>query len=344
MRVGLVLGAGGVVGASWMMGALEALESETGWDPATADSIIGTSAGSVIGSLIAAGISAEHMTAYTAGGKLDELADTEERGDLLALRQDVSRYRPHIGFPPIGPGSWRMALNTVRHPLRHAPAAMLSAWLPRGFISTRPIAQLVDAFIPGDWPDHPDFRAVAADYGTGKRVAFDGGEARPARVCDAVAASCAIPGFYHPVSIDGRRYVDGGICSLSNLDLLCDAELDLVVCLNPTSSLAQVASRSPAERFGAALRSASGKRVGHEARKLRATGTEVLLVQPSAADIAVMGVNYMARGRRLAVTEQARKSTALHLRELRGGDTVMPGRRRRRKAPRGAPAPVRRAA
>lgn len=114
--------------------------------------------------------------------------------------------------------------------------------------------------------------------------------------------------------------------------------------LNPTSSPAQIVSRSPAERFGAAMRSASGKRVDHEAHKLRATGTEVLLMQPSAADIAVMGVNFMARGRRLAVTEQARNSTALHLREQRGGETLMPGRQRRRRAPRTAAAQVHRAA
>lgn len=191
--MGLVLGAGGVVGASWMMGALEALQSETGWNPSTAATIVGTTAGSVVGSLIAAGIAPEYMAAYTAGGTLDAVADTEERGHLLAAHRDATSYRPHISFPPIGPGSWRMALNTVRHPLSHGPAAMLSAWLPRGFISTKPIARLVEAFVPGDWPDHPDFRAVTADYATGKRVAFGGNEARPARVCDAVAASCAIP-------------------------------------------------------------------------------------------------------------------------------------------------------
>jgi NTE family protein len=132
--------------------------------------------------------------------------------------------------------------------------------------------------------------------------------------------------------INGRRYVDGGICSMSNLDLLHDAELDLVVCLNPTSSLAQVVSRSPSERLGAAMRAASGRRVGREARKLRESGTEVLLIQPSAEDIGVMGVNYMARGRRAAVTEQATRSTALALRDMRGTDITLPGERRRRKA------------
>jgi NTE family protein len=56
MRVGLVLGAGGVVGASWLIGALEALQDETGWEPSAAEVIVGTSAGSVVGALTASGM------------------------------------------------------------------------------------------------------------------------------------------------------------------------------------------------------------------------------------------------------------------------------------------------
>ena len=51
MRVGLVLGAGGVLGGAWLTGALHALATETEWDPASADHIVGTSAGSMIGGL-----------------------------------------------------------------------------------------------------------------------------------------------------------------------------------------------------------------------------------------------------------------------------------------------------
>jgi NTE family protein len=344
MKVGLVLGAGGVVGASWLIGALEAVQSETGWNPSDADVIVGTSAGSVVGALTAAGIEPAYMAAYTGGQAVDDVAETQERAELIAERLDGSTYRPVLSFPPIGPGSWRLALDTLVHPRRHTPATLLSGWLPRGFISTDPISRLVSSFVDGDWPDHPAFWSVAADYCTAERVAFGQKGAPAATVGQAVAASCAIPGFYQPPSIAGRRYVDGGICSMSNLDLLCDEGLDLVVCLNPTSSLAQVASWSPSERVGALMRSASGKRVGHEARKLRAAGTEVLLLQPSAADLGVMGVNYMARGKRLEVTEQATRSTALALRALRGTETLLPARKRRRKTAREVAAPVRRAA
>ena len=344
MRVGLVLGAGGVIGASWIIGALEALQSETGWDPSEAETIIGTSAGAVVGALAAEGIAPEYMAAYTAGEALDDVADIEERAGALVDQVDGTTYRPALGLPPIGPGSWRLALNTLTRPRSHSPAAMLSGWLPRGFISTDPITRLVESFVAGDWPAHPAFWAVAADYTTGKRVAFGSDGAPPARIGEAVAASCAIPGFYRPPSINGRRYVDGGICSLSNLDLLCDAGLDLVVCLNPTSSLAHVASPSPSERLGAIMRAVSGRRVGSEARKLRDCGTEVLLLQPGAADLGVMGVNFMARSRRLQVTEQAVRSTAMTLRELRGTGAVLPGPQGRRTRSRSASAGAPRAA
>ena len=56
MKVGLVLGAGGVMGGAWLTGGLDALASETGWDPGSADYIVGTSAGSMMGSLVASGI------------------------------------------------------------------------------------------------------------------------------------------------------------------------------------------------------------------------------------------------------------------------------------------------
>lgn len=75
MRVGLVLGAGGVVGPSWLIGALEALEAETGWKGVEAERIVGPSAGSVIGALTAAGVAPELMGAYASGASLDAYAE-----------------------------------------------------------------------------------------------------------------------------------------------------------------------------------------------------------------------------------------------------------------------------
>jgi NTE family protein len=341
MRVGLVLGAGGVVGASWLIGALEALEAETGWRAVEAERIVGTSAGAVVGALAASGIPSEYMSAYAGGRTLEGFAEAESRADALTGRLMGTDYRLQRALPPIGPGSWRLALNTLRHVRRHTPATVVAAWLPRGFISTAPIHRLIESFVPGDWPEHAGYWAVAADYGSGKRVAFGREEAPRAHVADAVAASCAIPGFYHPVKVGGRRYVDGGICSTSNLDLLCGAELDVVICLNPMSSVAPVSGGSPADRFAALMRAAAGRRLGREARKLRDDGAEVLILQPGRDDCALMGLNLMNGSRRVQVMEQARKSTARELRRLRGTH-LLPSRstaRRRRAA-----TPARRAA
>ncbi|MCW2989944.1 MAG: patatin-like phospholipase family protein, partial [Solirubrobacterales bacterium] len=342
MRVGLVLGGGGLVGASWLIGALEALESETGWSAADAELIVGTSAGSVIGAMTAQGIPPAFMGAYSSGEALDDLAETEGRGDALAERfsgliesaADVAaratgaEFRLHRGLPTIGPGSWRMATGTLLHPTRHAPTALMGGWLPRGFISTQPISELVETFV-GDWPDHPGFRAVAADYRSGRRVVFGEPGAPRATAGQAVAASCAIPAFYHPVKIGSSRYVDGGICSPSNLDLVRDRDLDLVVCLNPTSSLASVPIRTPGDAVGALMRRESGKRLGHEARKVREGGTDVLLLQPTRRDLVAMGPNLMSRARRVAVAETAVRTTAVELRRLRGTDARLPGGKRR---------------
>jgi NTE family protein len=334
-----------VVGASWLIGALDAVESETGWRAADAERIVGTSAGAVIGALVAGGIEPAAMAAYAAGSSLDGFAEVEARASAAAGRISGSEFRLQFAPPPIGPGSWRLAFTTLLHPTRHAPSVMLAGWLPRGFISTAPIQQLVERFIPGRWPEHPSYWAVAADYASGRRVAFGRQGAPAASVGEAVAASCAIPAFYHPVTVAGRRYVDGGICSVSNLDLLRGQELDLVICLNPMSSVAQATGGSPADRFAAVMRAATGRRLGHEARKLREEGTKVLLLQPGRDDCSLMGLNLMSGTRRIEVMEQARKSIARDLRRLRAKDGLLPRRSADgRGAGRRRPATARRAA
>jgi NTE family protein len=212
-----------------------------------------------------------------------------------------------------------MALSTMRHPRSHAPSALMAGWLPRGFVSTQPISDLVETFVASDWPDHPNYWAVAADYRTGRRTVFGREDAPRASVGQAVASSCAIPGFYHPVAIGGRRFVDGGVCSMSNLDLLCDEDVDVAIVLNPTSSRATThRSRNPAtmavDALNGAVRGASARRLDGEVRKLRATGVEVVVIEPSAADLPVMGHNPMSRSFRAEITEQAYRSVSRSLR------------------------------
>ena len=146
-------------------------------------------------------------------------------------------------------------------------------------------------------------------------MAFGGDGAPQADLADAVAASCAIPGFFTPVEIGGREYVDGGLHSTSNLDVLVHEALDLVICLNPTSSLHPPHAWNPAERVAAALRSVSGRRLGSEARGLRAAGTRVVLIQPLTEDHRAMGPNLMSTRNRNPVIETAFETVTRQLRD-----------------------------
>ncbi len=314
MKVGLVLGAGGVAGGAWLTGALDALAAETGWDPGSAERIVGTSAGSVIGAFTAAGIPPWFMVAHSKGETFDGLTGPDGRPASEADRGGGSVFRLHRGLPPVGPGSLRLALSTLARPTRHTPLELTVGWLPRGVITTDPIKEIISRSVPTRWVDHPGFWAVACDYATGARTPFGRPGAPDAALADAVAASCAIPGFYRPVEIGGRRYVDGGVRSASNLDLVAGHGLDLVICLNPTSTRAGggagIIGVNPLDRVMGLNRAASGRRLGHEAKRVRAGGTEVVLIQPTSEDLAVIGRNMMSGKRRNEVIDTARRTVA----------------------------------
>src|SRR3954452_11187334 len=266
MRVGLVLGAGGVLGGAWLTGGLAALADETGWDPGSADYVVGTSAGSVIGALVAGGVPPWFMVAHSSGESFDGLNDIAGNPAATASRSGGAVFRLHRGLPSLGPGSWRLGVAAVRNPRMYTPMAALAAWAPVGLISTEAIKDVVRRVVTEGWADHPDTWIVACDYRSGRRVPFGRPGAPGADLPDAVAASCAIPGFYRPIEIDGRRYVDGGMYSASNLDLLADAGLDLVICLNPTSTLEPSSARNPLDKIAETVRTAAGRRLGYEAR------------------------------------------------------------------------------
>ena len=312
-RVGLVLGAGGVLGGAWLAGALAALTESTRWDPATADVIVGTSAGSMIGALLAGGVPPWFMVAHSAGDTFPGLLDangapTDEAdrsaGGVLVRRRGVPDLRPH---------SVAYGLRALRHPRQHRVGAAAAAWAPRGVMSTRPLRETVQRVVPSGWAPHPALWIVATDCGTGRRVVFGREDAPPAELSQAVAASCAVPGIYRPVRIGERVYVDGGAWSPSNLDCVARAELDLVLCLNPLSTRPAELARSGRGRVRGGLRRATGRRLGWEARRLEQRGTRVELVQPVAEDLAVMGGNLMSTARRHLVLETAQRTVAEQL-------------------------------
>jgi NTE family protein len=333
MKVGLVLGAGGVQGGAWLTGGLDALAEETGWDPAAADCIVGTSAGAMMGSLLAAGVPPWFMVAFSRGERFEGVRDASGRPAAEADRAGGAEFRLHRALPRPGPGSWPLLVRTLTRPSRHTPAAAISAWLPRGPISTDPLTDQVRRVVPSGWAPHPGLWIVACDYATGRRVPFGRPGSPPAELAEAVAASCAIPGFYRPVEIGGRLYVDGGVYSTSNLDLLRNEDLDLVVCLNPTSSLHPIRILNPLAAGRLVFQRASGRRLGSEAKKLRSTGAEVVLIQPMSEDLEAMGPNLMSRRRRNRVIEIARKTVAEQLREpaTRALLDVLPRARRTEK-------------
>jgi NTE family protein len=253
------------------------------------------------------------MVAHSRGEVFEGLTGPDGRPAADADRSAGAVFRLHRGLPGVGPGSLRMAFTALRKPLRHTPLQMLVGWVPAGIISTDSLQEVVRRAVPGHWVDHPNFWAVGCDYTSGRRIPFGRIDAPRAEIAKAVAASCAIPGFYRPVRIGGRRYVDGGVCSVSNLDLIAGRGLDLVICLNPLTSSDRddgLLDLLPLFTNGSGRR-----RLSHEERKIRRFGSEVLVIEPTAHDRAVMGRNWMDGERRQHVIETARRTVARQLRE-----------------------------
>src|SRR5215218_2257443 len=340
MRIGLVLGAGGIQGGAWLTGGLDALAEETGWDPTDADYVVGTSAGALIGALCASGVPPWFMVAHSRGEAFEGVVDAAGRPAADADRAAGARFELERALPPLGPGSWRLALRTLTNPRRYTPATVFTGWLPRGIFSTEGLKDTIRRVVREDWSPHSNLWIVACDYETGRRVPFGRDGAPKADLADAVAASCAIPGIYHPVTIAGRRYVDGGIYSTSNLDLLRDEVLDLAICLNPTSTLHPVRAINPRDAFNLVFQRASGRRLGSEAKKLRAAGAEVVLIQPTGEDLEAMGPNLMRTGNRNRVIEVARHTIARQLAEPQNRELLadLPqGRPEKVRRPKGPP-------
>jgi NTE family protein len=289
-RIGLVLGAGGAVGHAFHAGALAALEDETGWDARGADVIVGTSAGSVVAALLRAGFGTR------------DLYD-EARGERPAwrARRRIHRSERHASTIPATPpltdvfnlvASPRLLARALAAPWTVRPGAAAAALLPVGSVSTDPLADRLRPLIGSRWPDR-DLRICAVDLDRGQRVVFGPDPPHPDLVT-AVTASCAIPGFFAPVSVNGTRFVDGGVHSPTNADLLADLGLDLVIVSSPMSHT----GRWPAIGLDSVGRGIARAALWREERRLRGAGTKVIVMQPSGAVRAAMGFNPMQSARR----------------------------------------------
>lgn len=313
MRRGLVLGAGGVLGAAWTIGALSAVQERYGWDPREAEVLIGTSAGSVLAAALGSGVGVETLLNHQQGivvegdPRLEYDHDADSGGALPPL-------------PRLGIGSARGLLATARHPLRVTPMGALSSVLPKGRGSLEPIGRLVDAICPrGAWAAHPQTWVVAMDYDTGRRIPFGRDGSPHASLRAAVMASCSIPGWYAPVPIGRRRYVDGGVCSPTSIDLVGALELDEVVVLSPMTSLRYDRPSTVAGRIERRVRRLSTRRVVGEIKKVAATGTKVTFLGPDAQDLEAIGANLMDPRRRARVLETSLRTSAAALADGKAG-------------------------
>jgi NTE family protein len=179
----------------------------------------------------------------------------------------------------------------------------LSAMLLEGRGSLDHIGSVVDQVVgEGVWPAGRETWIVAMDFDTGARVPFGRDDAPATDLASAVKASCAIPGWYAPVVINGRRYVDGGAVSPTSLDLVAGGGLDVVYVLAPMSSLGQRPGTAGG-RVEHYLRSVVTRRLRKDAATVRAAGTQVVLLGPTAEDLDAFGANVMDPSRRARVLE-----------------------------------------
>lgn len=251
----LVLGGGGIVGVAWELGVAAGL-IEAGVDLAAADLFIGTSAGSIVGSILAAGVDVQQLLMFqmAAGGNVApalEAMDPESRS-LVTAR-------------------WSTAGEMTREVRQELGALALSARTVDEATWVGSFTQILGE--QGSWPERP-LLVTAVDAGSGEFKVWDRASGVPLHV--AVASSCTVPGLFPPVSIQGHRYIDGGVRSSTNADL--------------------------AEGYGAVLVIAplatEGHPLGHrqlmqEMAHLRAGGSAVAVIWPDPEAIQAFGGEIM---------------------------------------------------
>ena len=309
-RVGLVLGAGGMIGHAYHAGVLAALEDHLDWDARDADLVVGTSAGSVVGSTLRAGIGARDLAARSTGDPLSpEAARLVARSEAAVPGGVPLRPRRARGLPRMAaPG---MVARTMLRPFWwNRPGIVLAGAIPAGRVPTDWVSAGFRVLYGDEWSDRPLWIA-AVRLSDGRRVVFGRDGAAHPPVADAVAASCAIPGFFEPVTIDGDRYVDGGAHSPTNADLVATEDLDLVVVSSPMSIGGGGGRRRPT--IDAPARRLCRLYLAREIARIRKRGIPVVAFQPTPDDLGAMGVNAMDPDRRATVTRQARASASAKL-------------------------------
>lgn len=251
----LVLGGGGLTGVGWEAGILYGL-ARAGVDLFGADLVVGTSAGSVVGAQLASGL----LTPQ----ELYERQLGDPGGELPAK----------LGASLIAKYAVAMVRSGDAKAYRRRVGALALAAETETEAARRKVLQA--RLVSHEWPERR-FVVTAVDALTGELTAFERGSG--AGLVDAVSASCAVPGVWPPVTVEGRKFIDGGVRSATNADLA--AGYARVVILAPVTMGAGLIP-SPAA----------------QAARLREAGAKVLLITPSAAARKVFGRNVLDPARR----------------------------------------------
>lgn len=251
----LVLGGGGVTGIAWEIGILAGLV-EQGIDMTDADVVIGTSAGSVVGVDVRSGKAMAEL--YQVQTQPPGASEVFARMALPVLLKYVR------------------AMAFTRKPI--VARARVGAMALRARTESEEVRRrVIESRLPTlEWPAGK-LKITAVDAQTGEFAIFD--SASGVRLLDAVGASCAVPGIWPPVTIAGRRYIDGGMRSPVNADLAAGAERVVVI-----APLAQ--------GFGA-LESLSS-----QVTRLAELGARVTTITPDRAALQAIGRNVLDPARR----------------------------------------------
>jgi hypothetical protein len=202
MRVALVLGGGGLIGLAYHAAALAAIEHDPGWDPRSADVVVGTSAGSLVGALLRRGVTASDLSATTVGD--------EPRSSPPGMA-DALRERPE--FPPVRLGSFlarprlpsaALIAAWAHRPWRLDPIAALASVLPDGSLDLAQHATAIERVLGADWPNDELWLCTVRQNDLRQVVI---GRDVWAPLSTAVCASCAIPGYFRPVGIGGPPHI-----------------------------------------------------------------------------------------------------------------------------------------
>ena len=222
----LVLGGGGITGIAWELGILKGL-ADAGVDVTGADTVTGTSAGSVVGAQV------------TGTRSLDEVYATQLAPPDHVIGAKVGRATMFRLVPPmLVPGSDERKLRRIgRMSMRaHPPGGTERLEVIRSRLGDVP------------WPDR-DLRITAVEAETGAFVVFDRDSG--VELVLAVTASCAVPLVWPAVAINGRHYVDGGMRSTANVDLARGADAVVVLAPIPQAFSKSTSIKAQLQRTGA---------------------------------------------------------------------------------------------